>query len=133
MRLKIPNKIYIDNSPIHGWGVFAKETIYEGEVIEEAPIYDLNIPKNEPSSLMIDYRFNWPQGSGGAWTKQVIAWGYGSLYNHSDNNNAYWRSNLERDTFEFVATKQIEIGEEIFVYYGGVNYWQDGRTNTKVI
>ena len=133
MKIQPPNKIYIDRSPIHGYGVFANETINEGEIIEESPIYDLGISKGESTSLMIDYRFNWPQGSGGDWTKQVVAWGYGSLYNHSDNSNAYWRSNLERDTFEFVASKKIEAGQEIFVYYGGVNYWQDGRTNTKVI
>jgi len=130
MQIIPPKKIYVTKSPIHGYGVFASETIFEGEVIEECPIYDLNIPFGTASSLFIDYRFNWPQGD--TWEKQVLAWGYGSLYNHSNNPNAYWRSNLEKETFEFVCSKQINYGEEILVYYGGDAYWTDGRTHTEI-
>ena len=133
MKIYPPNKVYVARSPIHGWGVFASEIINEGEIIEETPLYDLQIQKGTSSPLMLDYRFNWPQGAAGDWEKQVLAWGYGSLYNHSQNANAFWRSNLERETFEFVAIKKIEIDEEIFVYYGGVSYWDDGRSNIKII
>ena len=133
MKIYPSRKIYIAKSPIHGFGVFASETLYEGDIIEETPICDLGIEKGQSTSLMIDYRFNWPQGSGGNWDSQVLAWGYGSLYNHSESPNAFWRSNLERGTFEFVANKTIDADDEIFVYYGNIEYWQDGRTNTKVI
>lgn len=133
MRIYPSNKIYISSSPVHGYGVFADRLILQDEIIEETPILDLGIKKGESTSLMIDYRFNWPQGSGGNWEKQVVAWGYGSLYNHSETPNAHWRSNLEKGTFEFVANRNIEEGEEIFVWYGNVDYWQDGRSNTKVI
>ena len=133
MKIYPPRKIYIGKSTIHGYGVFANELIREGEIIEETPIYDLKIAKAQPSSLMNDYRFNWPQGSGANWDKQVLAWGYGSLYNHSDNYNAVWNSNLENEAFRFIAIKDIQPDEEIFVYYGGVTYWEDGRTNTNVI
>lgn len=132
MKIKPPTKIYISNSSIHGMGVFASEKINEGEIIEECPIFDLNIPFGQSSPLMIDYRFNWPQG-GQTWEKQVLAWGYGSLYNHSEKPNALWRSNLENRTFEFYSVKDINPDEEILVYYGGVSYWEDGRTNTNVI
>ena len=67
MKILPPYKVYIAKSPIHGWGVFANDIIYEGEIIEETPYYDLKIPKGEGSSLMNDYRFNWPQGSGANW------------------------------------------------------------------
>ena len=131
MRIRPPHKIYISNSSIHGYGVFAGEIIYSGEVIEETPIFELGIEKGQSSSLMLDYRFNWPQG--GDWESQVIAWGYGSLYNHSEHPNAFWRSNMERGTFEFVAIRQIEIDEEVLVWYGDIEYWQDGRTKIDVI
>jgi hypothetical protein len=131
MRITPPHKIYISNSPIHGYGVFAGETIYPGEVIEETPIFDLGIEKGQISSLMIDYRFNWPQGL--ECDSQVLSWGYGSLYNHSEHPNAFWRSNMERGTFEFVATKQIEVDEEVLVWYGDIGYWQDGRTKIDVV
>lgn len=121
-----PTKIYISESPVHGLGVFASSKIEEGEIIEVCPIHDLEIKKGESSPFLLNYRFNWPQGEN--YEKQVIAWGYGPLYNHSDNANASWRSNLENKTFEFYATKEIFPGREIFIWYGGDNYWNDGRS-----
>jgi SET domain-containing protein len=131
MRILPPTKIYASKSDIHGYGVFAKEIISEGELIEECPIFDLNIPLGHSSPLFIDYRFNWPQGTHD-WKKQVLSWGYGSLYNHSENPNAYWKSNIEKETFEFYSTRQINPDEEILVYYGDVSYWQDGRNHVEV-
>lgn len=124
-------KIYVDKSPVHGWGVFAKELIKEGEVFEECPVLTLPINKGESTSLLIDYRFNWPQGV--EWEEQVVAFGFGSLYNHSENANAYWVSNIDNKTFLFIAHRDIKPDEEIFVWYGDVNYWNDGRTQTNVI
>jgi uncharacterized protein len=124
-------KVYADKSPIHGWGVFAKEDIMKGEVFEECPILTLPIEKGEVTSLLIDYRFNWPQGND--WQEQVLALGYGSLYNHSNDPNAFWVSNTENRTFKFVSNREIKQGEEIFVWYGDVDYWNDGRTHTNVI
>jgi len=124
-------KIYADKSPIHGWGVFAKEDIMEGEVFEECPILTLPIGKGEITPLLIDYRFNYPQGN--EWEEQVLALGYGSLYNHSENANAYWVSDLENRTFKFISNREIKKDEEIFVWYGDVSYWNDGRTYTNVI
>ena len=124
-------KIYADKSPIHGWGVFAKEDIMEGEVFEECPILTLPIEKGEVTPLLIDYRFNWPQGND--WQEQVLALGYGSLYNHSNDPNAFWVSDIENRIFKFVSNREIKQGEEIFVWYGDVSYWNDGRTHTNVI
>jgi hypothetical protein len=130
MSIQMPSKIVIDKSPIHGWGVFAKEKIYKNEVIEECPILKLPIKKGESSPLLTNYRFNFP--SGNDWDEQVIAFGYGSLYNHSDNPNAYWFSINDKRTFLFVANRDIEMGEEILVYYGDINYWNDGRSYIEV-
>jgi len=124
-------KIYVDKSPIHGWGVFAKEDIMEGEVFEECPILTLPIEKGEITSLLIDYRFNWPQGND--FEEQVVTLGYGSLYNHSDNANSFWISDLENRTFKFISNREIKKGEEIFVWYGDISYWNDGRTKTNVL
>ena len=124
-------KIYVDKSPIHGWGVFAKEDIMEGEVFEECPILTLPIEKGEITSLLIDYRFNWPQGNN--FEEQVVTLGYGSLYNHSDNANSFWISDLENRTFKFISNREIKKGEEIFVWYGDISYWNDGRTKTNVL
>ena len=125
-----PKKVYVKKSPVHGWGVFAKEDIMENEVFEECPVLTLPIEKGEATSLLVDYRFNWPQG--GDWQEQVLALGYGSLYNHSENANAFWISDLENKTFKFVSNRLIKQDEEIFVWYGDVNYWNDGRSNIDV-
>jgi SET domain-containing protein len=94
-------KIYADKSPVHGWGVFAKEDIMEGEIFEECPVLSLPLNYGETSSLLIDYRFNWPSGVM-EWQEQVVALGFGSLYNHNENANAYWYSDNENRTFKFV-------------------------------
>ena len=105
-------------------------SIHEGEIIEICPVIDMGLNR-ESSPILIDYRFNWPQGND--WTTQIVPTGYGMLYNHSDNPNASWRSNLENNTFEFYAIKQINPNEEIFTYYGDMSYWGDGRTHNNVI
>lgn len=126
-----PSKIIIRESSVHGLGVFCLHPIYSGETIEECPIFTLPIPKGESSSLLIDYRFNWPQGN--EWHEQVVSWGYGSLYNHSESPNSYWVSDVDRRTFKFIATRDIIPGEEIFIWYGDINYWNDGRNSTQIV
>jgi len=128
--IRVPQKIYLDDSPIHGLGVFAMNKIVQGEVIEEAPFLTLPIEKGKSSPLFIDYRFNFP--SGHDWTHQVLVMGYGGYYNHSDDNNAYWITDTEKNTFIFIASRDILPGEEICTYYGDVNYWNDGRKNIEV-
>lgn len=125
MIVKPPTKIYVTESPIHGLGVFCSSEIKEGEVFEVCPIIDMRMSIGETSPVLLDYRFNWPQGE--TWEKQVVGLGYASLYNHSESPNAAWRSNIEDMTFEFFATKDINPNEEILVWYGGDNYWNDGR------
>ena len=130
-RINPPTKIYVDKSPIHGWGVFASQDIEEGEVFEEVPVLTLPINKGETSSILLDYRFNWPQGV--EWDEQVVGLGFSSLYNHSDNANSYWISDIDKKTFKFVSNRKILSGEEIFIWYGDVSYWNDGRHHVNVI
>ena len=124
-------KIYLDKSPIHGLGVFASQPIKTGEIVEVCPVIDLGMSPNESSTILIHYRFNWPQGINPE--KQVIPIGFGMIYNHSNTPNASWRSNFENTSFEFYAVKDINPGDEILVWYGDENYWSDGRQTTVVI
>ncbi len=125
------DKIFVNESSIHGLGVFAKQKIKTGELIEKCPILTLPINKDESSDLLIHYRFNWPQGN--EWEEQVVALGYGSLYNHSEEPNAFWVSSSDSRCFEFYSLKDIEEGDEILVWYGGENYWNDGRKDIEVM
>jgi SET domain-containing protein len=55
------------------------------------------------------------------------------FYNHNQTPNASWRSNVDNSCFEFFALNTILPDEEIFVYYGDMSYWMDGRLNTVVL
>lgn len=131
MELKTSTKVSVKMTEKKGWGCFATDKIAEGEVIEECHLLTLPLSPGEPSSLFIDYRFNWPQGSD--WVEQVLPLGNGCIYNHSDNNNATWRNHPEYKAFQFVAVKDINPGEEICTYYGDGSYWGDGRDNIEVV
>lgn len=120
----------VRRSPIHGWGVFATDNIKGGEILEE--IYFLKIPtaQNESSSIFIDYRFNFPRTN---WKYQTIPFGFACIYNHSNAPNAIWETDIENELFVFSSINDIKKDEEICTYYGGDNYWHDGRTHTKVV
>jgi SET domain-containing protein len=131
MKLKTADKVEIKIAEGKGYGVFATEVIEAGEVIEECHLLTLPIERGEASGLLIDYRFCWPCGAD--WTEQVIPLGYGCIYNHSNNNNAFWQDHPETKAFQFIANRKILPGEEICTYYGDSTYWEDGRTFTSVI
>lgn len=112
-------KIYVTNSavPEGGLGVFAREDILVGEVIEESPI--LIIPEDQLSSLvktkLMDYYFAWGLG----FKEGAVVWGYGSLFNHSYEPNAKYIKDLENNIVKFIAIKNIKKDEEILVNYNG--------------
>jgi uncharacterized protein len=128
-RLFFNPKIELRKSSIHGWGVFAKDDIYPNEILEEEPFLILPISKGEISSLLNDYRFNYPSGD---WEYQVMPLGFSGFYNHSDTPNAFWYTDVNNEIFIFKSSRFIEKDNEILIYYGDDNYWEDGRKNTVV-
>jgi SET domain-containing protein len=121
MNLKVATKVEVKSSPIHGLGVFAIEEIKKDEVIEECHLITLPFKPDEQVSFLCDYKYNYP--AEGNVEEFVLALGNGSIYNHSKNNNAYWRNHSEYKAFQYFAIRDIEVGEEICIYYGGANYW----------
>ena len=128
--MEYTNNIYIKKSDIHGFGVFAKRDIKSGELLEEVPFLVLPINRFERSSLLIDYRFNYP--SGNEPFAQVIPGGFFCWYNHSSEPTAYWESKLGDDKFRIYAKCDIKKYDDIFVYYGDESYWNDGRSNIEI-
>jgi SET domain-containing protein len=112
------NKIYMAKSSIDGAGrgVFARVNIHEGEIIEESPIVDLS---NEDfgslkETILINYYFSW----GETYDQVAVALGYGSLFNNSESPNAKFIKRFDSQLIEFVAIKDIEKDQEIFINYG---------------
>jgi SET domain-containing protein len=93
----ISEKIEVKSSQIGGMGVFAKQDIKAGETLEVS--YFTTLTQN---FSQIDNN----------------VWGYGSLYNHSRQNNADWDTDEENNVFKFFTIKDIKSGEEIFTNYG---------------
>ena len=102
------------NTEKYGRGIFATRNIKKGEFIEEAPV--IVIPKNEWKNMkefvLSNYIFRWGED-------KALALGYGSLYNHSYTPNATYVTNIENQSIDFYARKDIRVGEEIMVNYNG--------------
>ena len=108
------SKIYVDDSYIHGRGVFASEFIKAGEILEECHFLELENGLQYPEILHRHF-FSWPKGADG---KLAICLGYGSIFNHSDNeSNADWQTDTLKNKIIFFTTRNIEAGEEIFTNY----------------
>jgi SET domain-containing protein len=108
-------KIEVRDSNIHGKGVFAKQFIKRGEILEEC--HYIKLQENDYNKVDIELRkyiFAWPIYTNDS---MVIALGYGSIYNHSKKNNATWKTDLDKNCFIFYAIKDIKMDEEIFIDY----------------
>lgn len=107
-------KITVKDTPKMGRGVFASENIKTGEVVEVAPILILQFEDFVDTrwNFLFEYYF-WMDD------EVVLALGYGSLYNHSKENNAEYEINIKNKSITFKAKKEIKKGEEIFFNYKG--------------
>jgi uncharacterized protein len=114
----IQNNIYLDKSDIGGRGVFAKEDIRKGDIIEIAPIILEELDNILSGSTIMNYVFFTDEDE----DEYAIAFGYGSMYNHQRENNAYWTIDRDSLSITFKALKDIPKGSEVFVSYGD-NYW----------
>ena len=102
---------------MEGYGVFAKEDIKSGEVLEECHYIEVG------SDGDVDrYKFNWPRGTENP-EKVVLPLGFGSIYNtviNEDEKTVDWKTDLNNDIFIFYSIKNIKKDEEMLTYY---DYW----------
>ena len=94
-----------------GRGVFAREDLAAGTVIETVPVLVLDEDDIEPTALA-GYCFLWSAG------KVALPLGYGALYNHSVSPNAEYIYRAPR-TKVFRTLREIAKGEEITINYNG--------------
>jgi SET domain-containing protein len=112
-------KIAVKKSTVSGWGVFATERIDKHEIFESCPLIlfhkvildDYYRMYNTDRHMLDDYLFKWKNAN------MAIALGYGSVYNHSNEPNATFRSLTDISVIEFISRRVIEPGEEIFIHY----------------
>ena len=112
--------LYVDNSPIHGKGVFARLPIRRRELFEIAPFIVLDIERASlptTSPILWNFAFKFQRERDG-FVYIGIGLGFACLYNHSNTPSASVRWNLVTNTMEFYATHNIKEKEEIFIDYG---------------
>ncbi len=113
---RIPT-IYVSESPLHGRGVFTYESIPEEALIEVCPV--IVIPEEQVpvihKTVLHDYYFTW----GDDQKRAAIVLGFGGMYNHAENANAYFVMDYEQMTMDFIACREIKAGEEITINYNG--------------
>jgi SET domain-containing protein len=119
------SKVAFGKTPDKGIGVFAKTAISNGELIEVAPILLVDSDVMTVNNLN-DYVFTLNKEE----DIYAVALGYGSLYNHSENPNADWNTNMEDAEIRFIAKEDIQEGQEITVSYGS-SYWETRQTKNK--
>ena len=113
-----PKKIEVRDAGVKGAGVFAVEDIKLNEIIEVCHVIET------PPNSLNNYVFLWQHPESPTLSKTVIPLGYGCIYNHSSKANATWRQHPDVKAFEFIATRDIQRGEEICTFYGENDYWQ---------
>ena len=117
-----PNRLlYVAESEGRGRGVFTKEVIPKGDMIEVCPVVILSegYLKLLGQTELKDYIFSFPTlpGKNIPYDGSCICMGYGSLYNHSNSPNADWEADWDTKTITFYALKNIKDEEEITFNY----------------
>ena len=109
--------ICIKDTGKYGKGIYATRDIKAGELIEASPV--LVSCKNEwkylKKTVLFDYCFTW----GEDYEQIATVLGYGSLFNHSYTPNTTFINNMDNQSIDFYANKDIKDGEEITINYNG--------------
>lgn len=113
--------IEIRKSPIHGFGVFAKQRIEKGQVVEVSPFIFFDGDKDQMFGQGNDYLFYYSP------LRSVLVLLHGSIFNHSDKPNVdYGRFDKKTMTVTFFASETIEADQECFISYGKT-YWKSRK------
>ena len=113
----IHSALFIGKSNNKGRGVFTKEDIPAGVVIEISPVIIMS--KEErillDQTLLHDYIFEWGINK----EQCCMALGYVPLYNHSYTSNCEYEMDFENGKISIKSVRIIIAGEEIFINYNG--------------
>jgi len=111
----VSNKYFkIKNTPNMGRGLFAVRDIRKDIVIEKSPV--LVLEKEEVEGFFIDnYAYHWYPYTDGV---TALALGFGSLFNHSINDNIEYINDYDKDQIIFKTMRPIKKGEQLFIDYG---------------
>jgi uncharacterized protein len=115
--------VYVAGTKKMGRGVFTKETIKAGTLIELAPVVVMS-PQDRlllDQTLLHDYIFEWGKEK----DQCAMALGLVSVYNHSYQANCDYGMYYKKQSISIISVRDIKAGEELFINYNGS--WNDEK------
>ena len=120
---KFQRRIVVEDSPLHGLGVFACVDFAKGSVIERCFYLVIDDDDLQEINRLNDYLFTSPDVK----SDYLCVLGYGMIYNHGAPPNAEWQIADDDNRFiEFTALHDIRAGDEILHDYGE-DYWNSRK------
>ncbi len=104
-----------------GRGVFTREDIDAGTLVEVAPVIVMTAEERKllDQTLLHDYIFEWGDKS----DQCCMALGYVPVYNHSYQSNCEYEMDFDSQQIMVRSVKPVKAGEELFINYNGE--WND--------
>ena len=116
-------RIRVQDSPLHGLGVFACVDFAKDSVIERCFYLVIDDDDLQEINRLNDYLFTSPDVK----SDYLCVLGYGMIYNHGMPPNAEWQIADDDNRFiEFTALHDIRAGDEILHDYGE-DYWNSRK------
>lgn len=115
--------LYIDNSTRKGKGVFTREKILPGIIVEIAQVIVMDSKDRIflDKTLLHDYIFEWGKKK----DQCAMALGNVPIYNHSYTSNCEYFMDFEEHTISIKTMRIIKKGEELTINYNG--NWNDKK------
>lgn len=109
--------IYVAATKNRGRGVFTKDAIEAGKLIELSPVIVMSGDERTllDKTLLHDYIFEW----GEARDQCAMALGLVSVYNHSYTANCTYGMYYKQQMISVITVREIRAGEELFINYNG--------------
>ncbi|MEO6721418.1 MAG: SET domain-containing protein [Ferruginibacter sp.] len=116
--------LFVGQTKTMGKGVFTRERIPAGTVVEIAPVIVMSKEDrvHVDKTLLHDYIFEW----GIKKDQCCMALGLVPIYNHSYQSNCEYFMDYEDETIMVKTVRVIAKGEELFINYNGD--WNDPAT-----
>ena len=120
---KAQMRIAVQDSPLHGLGVFACVDFAKDSVIERCFYLVIDDDDLQEINRLNDYLFTSPDVK----SDYLCVLGCGMIYNHGTPPNAEWQIADDDNRFiEFTALHDIRAGDEILHDYGE-DYWSSRK------
>jgi uncharacterized protein len=116
--------LYVDKTTGKGRGVFSRERIPAGTIVEVSPVIVMEKTDRQhlDKTLLHDYIFEWGREK----DKCCMALGLVPVYNHSYRSNCEYFMDFDEDTITVKTVRDIAKGEELTINYNGD--WNDPKS-----